>query len=135
MNFLDEQRAREQIVTPSEGNQVANSAEFYNLRREIQSNHIHKKSEMALKVEQSDIESQKLDKSKPLDLDSLPYEEPATETKDKQTAALMRVSGQKKLLCGATALESQDGGHLSHLWLKDDVERNQITTTTTAAHL
>ena len=83
MNFLDEQRAREQIVTPSEGNQVANSAEFYNLRREIQSNHIHKKSEMALKVEQSDIESQKLDKSKPLDLDSLPYEEPATETKDK----------------------------------------------------
>lgn len=77
---------------------------------------------MALKVEQSDIESQKLDKSKPLDLDSLPYEEPATETKDKQPN-LMRVSGQKKLLCGVAALESQDGGHLSDLWLRDAERR------------
>lgn len=47
----------------------------------------------------------------------------------------MRVSGQKKLLCGvAAALESQDGGHMSDLWLRD-AERRQITEGVVAAHL
>ena len=65
--FDDDNNLNDQIISPSEGIQVPN-ADFYQLQREIRSNQVLKKNDMAIRVQvEQEIESQKLESPKPLD--------------------------------------------------------------------
>ena len=66
--FDDDNNLNDQIISPSEGIQVPNTAEFYKMQREIRSNQVQKKNDMVItvKVEQ-EIESEKVDSPRRLD--------------------------------------------------------------------
>lgn len=65
--FDDDNNFNDQIISPSEGMQVPN-AEFYKLQREVRSNQVQKKNDLAIRVQlEPEVESQKVDSPKPLD--------------------------------------------------------------------
>ena len=67
MAYDDDNNLNDKIISPSEGIQVPNAADFYKLQREIRSNQVQKKNEMAIRVDcDQAIESQKVDSPKPL---------------------------------------------------------------------
>jgi len=67
--FDDDNNFNDQIISPSEGmHQVPNNAEFYKLQREVRSNQVQKKNDLAIRVQvDQEVESQKVDSPKPLD--------------------------------------------------------------------
>ena len=65
--FDDDNNLNDQIISPSDGIQVPNASQFYQMQREIRSNQVQKKNEIAIRVVEQEVESEKLDSPKPLD--------------------------------------------------------------------
>ena len=63
--FDDDNNLNDHIISPSEGIQVPHG-DFYKLQREIRSNQVHKKSQIAIAVVEHEVESEKLESPNPL---------------------------------------------------------------------
>ena len=80
MAYDDDNNLNDKIISPSEGIQVPNAADFYKLQREIRSSQVQKKNDMAIRVDcDQAVESEKVDSPKPLIADVFGVDEQITE--------------------------------------------------------